>query len=105
MVRKDIAAVKVAMPKVYTTSPHAPCTCTARSASPTRCRSCDMMTSSQVMGLADGPTEVHKVTVAKQVLKDYEPGDPVYPSGYRPALRDKARELVAQRLEHIVGNL
>jgi hypothetical protein len=26
-----------------------------------------------VMGIADGPTEVHKVTVAKQVLKQYRP--------------------------------
>ena len=26
-----------------------------------------------VLGLADGPTEVHKVTLARQLLKDYEP--------------------------------
>ena len=26
-----------------------------------------------VLGLADGPTEVHKVTMARQVLAGYEP--------------------------------
>ncbi|MGY4103546.1 acyl-CoA dehydrogenase family protein [Nocardia sp. R16R-3T] len=65
----------------------------------------DMMNYAEVMAIADGPTEVHKITLAKEVLKDYTPGDPVYPSGYRPALRAQARELVARRLEHIVGNL
>ena len=27
------------------------------------------------MGLADGPTEVHKITVAREVLKGYSPSD------------------------------
>ncbi|MFJ9744019.1 acyl-CoA dehydrogenase family protein, partial [Streptomyces sp. NPDC101166] len=65
----------------------------------------DMMTYAQIMAIADGPTEVHKITLAKEVLKGYAPADPVYPSGYRPILREKARQLVAERLEHTVGNL
>jgi acyl-CoA dehydrogenase len=33
-----------------------------------------------VMGIADGPTEVHKVTVAKQHLKAYrDVHDPIFP--------------------------
>ncbi len=32
-----------------------------------------MLLGAGVMGLADGPTEVHKVTVARQVLRDYRP--------------------------------
>ncbi len=31
-----------------------------------------MILGAAVMGLADGPTEVHKVTVARQVLRDYQ---------------------------------
>ena len=31
-----------------------------------------MVTGAAVMGLADGPTEVHKTTVAKQVLRGYQ---------------------------------
>ena len=33
-----------------------------------------------VMGLADGPTEVHKVTVARQVLRDYQASDDLWPT-------------------------
>ena len=36
------------------------------------------------MGLADGPTEVHKVTVAKQVLRGYQPSDDLWPTQHRP---------------------
>src|SRR6266576_2988365 len=32
-----------------------------------------------VMGLADGPTEVHKLTVARQVLRDYQGTDGMWP--------------------------
>ena len=36
------------------------------------------------MGLADGPTEVHKVTVARQVLSDYRPSDGLWPTEHLP---------------------
>ena len=42
------------------------------------------------MGLADGPTEVHKVTVARQVLRDYQPSDDLWPTQHLPKLRDAA---------------
>ena len=38
-----------------------------------------MVTGAFVMGIADGPTEVHKVTVAKQVLADYPPVERALP--------------------------
>ena len=43
-----------------------------------------MMLGANVMGLADGPTEVHKVTVARQVLRDYRPSDDLWPTEHRP---------------------
>ncbi|WP_040796189.1 acyl-CoA dehydrogenase family protein [Nocardia higoensis] len=104
-VRKDIAAIKVAMPKVMHDIAQRALHLHGAIGVSTDLPFIDMLTYAEVMGLADGPTEVHKVTLAREVLKNYEPGDQVYPSGYRPALAEKARELVAQRLEHVVGNL
>ncbi|WP_410050164.1 acyl-CoA dehydrogenase family protein [Actinomadura sp. CNU-125] len=58
-----------------------------------------------VMGLADGPTEVHKVTVAKQVLRDHRPSDDVWPTEWIPRKIEAAREKFADHIEHEVGNL
>jgi len=57
-----------------------------------------MVTSSLVMGIADGPTEVHKVTVAKQVLKDYHPDNDLFPAYHIPKLREAARDKYAAEL-------
>ena len=35
-----------------------------------------------VMGIADGPTEVHKITLARQILRDYQPYEGLSPSGH-----------------------
>lgn len=37
------------------------------------------------LGLADGPTEVHQNTVARQVLKQYSPVDTLFPSEHIPS--------------------
>ncbi len=57
------------------------------------------------MGIADGPSEVHKVTIARQVLRDYEPAPGLWPTQHLPARREWAREKLAGLLEHEVGNL
>ena len=59
------------------------------------------------MGLADGPTEVHKVTVARQVLREYKPqrrplADRAHP---RKKPRPRPRRSTPTYLEHEVGNL
>ena len=58
-----------------------------------------------VMGIADGPTEVHKITVAKQVLKQYKPYDGLWPNDFLPTKVAAARARFAEYLEHEVGNL
>jgi acyl-CoA dehydrogenase len=58
-----------------------------------------------MMGVMDGPTEVHKVTVAKQVLKEYKPSPGLWPTEHLPARVEAARAKYAELLEHEVGNL
>jgi acyl-CoA dehydrogenase len=41
------------------------------------------------MGLADGPTEVHKSTLARQILKDVTPAPGLFPSEHIPAVRER----------------
>jgi acyl-CoA dehydrogenase len=57
-----------------------------------------------VMGLADGPTEVHKVTVARQVLRDYKATDGMWPTAWIPGRQEAAREKFGHLLELEVGN-
>jgi len=64
-----------------------------------------MIHGAAVMGLADGPTEVHKVTVARQLLRDYRGTDGMWPSEWIPGTLDAARAKFAEYLEHEVGNL
>jgi acyl-CoA dehydrogenase len=56
-----------------------------------------------VMGIADGPTEVHKVTIARQVLKEYKPSEGLFPSAHLPPRVAAAREKFADLLEHDVA--
>jgi acyl-CoA dehydrogenase len=89
-VRADISAVKIAMPKVL----HDVASC-ALQIHGSLGVSDEMPFGSMIMrsyqlGLADGPTEVHKVTLARQVLKEYRPVDSAFPSGHLPALREAA---------------
>src|SRR5579859_3902606 len=51
-----------------------------------------MYASAPTMGLADGADEVHKVTVARNVLKGYRPHEGYWPTEYFPAKREKALE-------------
>jgi acyl-CoA dehydrogenase len=64
-----------------------------------------MMIAAEVMAIADGPTEVHKLTIARQVLKQHQPVDTLFPSAHLPTRREAARAKLADVLEHSVGNL
>jgi acyl-CoA dehydrogenase len=61
-----------------------------------------MIEEAAVMGLADGPTEVHKVTVARQVLRDHTPNDGPFPSMWLPpriaAARDRYADLLGPEI-------
>jgi acyl-CoA dehydrogenase len=44
------------------------------------------------MGLADGPTEVHKSTLARQILRNVKPAEGLFPSEHIPAVRERVAE-------------
>jgi acyl-CoA dehydrogenase len=103
-VRKDIAAVKVVMPTVLHDIAWRAMQVHGALGVTDEMPFLGMVTGAAVMGLADGPTEVHKTTVAKQVLRDYRPSEDVWPSEWLPRRRDAARARLAEYLEVEVGN-
>ena len=57
------------------------------------------------MALADGPTEVHKITVAKQILREYAGTDDLFPTTHLLKLRQAAYEKYAEALDLEVAAL
>jgi acyl-CoA dehydrogenase len=98
-VRKDIAAIKALMPKVYhdvvSRALHLHGSLGVSNEMPFT----GMVIGSYVMGLADGPTEVHKVTVARQVLGEYTPTDELFPAYSLPRRREAAIAKFGKLLE------
>ncbi|MFE6821010.1 acyl-CoA dehydrogenase family protein [Streptomyces sp. NPDC057690] len=52
------------------------------------------------LALADGPTEVHRTTIAKRLLKDHRSAEGLFPSEHLPPKREAARK----RYAHIIGD-
>jgi acyl-CoA dehydrogenase len=50
------------------------------------------MMSGPALALADGPSEVHKVTLARQLLRDYKPAEGLWPSEHIPTRLAAARK-------------
>jgi acyl-CoA dehydrogenase len=50
------------------------------------------------VGIADGPSEIHKVTIARELLKEVAPHEGVFPSQHIPALVEQARARYADTL-------
>src|SRR3954469_15222542 len=102
--RKEIAAVKVATAKVLKDivfrAMHVHGSLGVSNEMPL----IGMWTMAPVMGIADGPTEVHKVTVARQVLKTYEPSPGLFPTQHLPARVAAAREQFAEVIQHQHAN-
>jgi acyl-CoA dehydrogenase len=103
-VRKDIAAIKVLMPDVLHDIAWRAMQVHGALGVSNEMPFERMVLGAAVMGLADGPTEVHKVTVARQVLRDHRPSDDLWPTMHLPKRRAAAREKLAEFIEHEVGN-
>jgi acyl-CoA dehydrogenase len=104
-VRKDIAAIKVLMPGVLHDIAQRALQVHGALGASNEMPFHQMILGASVLGLADGPTEVHKVTVARQVLRDYKPSDDLWPTQHLPKRLAAARAKLAVHLDHEVGNL
>jgi acyl-CoA dehydrogenase len=89
-VRKDIAAIKVLTPKVMEAVGKRAIQIHGALGTTYDLPLTRMFASGLMLALADGPTEVHQTTVAKQVLRGYKATDGLWPSEYIPARKAAA---------------
>jgi acyl-CoA dehydrogenase len=104
-VRKDIAAVKVLTPQVQHDIVYRAMHIHGALGVSNEMPFASMWFGVPVMAAVDGPTEVHQVTVAREVLKGYRGTEDLWPSEHLPKKREAAAARYAQLLEHEVGNL
>jgi acyl-CoA dehydrogenase len=104
-VRGDIAAVKVQTPRVQQSivwrAMHLHGALGVSNEMPFG----SMWNSVAHLAAADGPTEVHQVTLAKQLLRGYSPSPDEWPSEHLPRKRAAAEAKYAALVEREVGNL
>ncbi len=102
-VRKDISAVKAIMPKVLHDVAARAVQIHGSLGASDEMPFAAMVLESFHMGLADGATEVHKVTLAQQILKEYSGTDELFPTRHLPKLRAAAEIKYASALERHGG--
>jgi acyl-CoA dehydrogenase len=78
-VRKNVSAVKATMPKVLHDIAERALQLHGALGVSTEAPFTDALINSYHVGLADGPTEVHKVVVAREVLRDVKPESELFP--------------------------
>ncbi|HET6914951.1 MAG TPA: acyl-CoA dehydrogenase family protein [Acidimicrobiales bacterium] len=104
-VRHDIAAIKVLTPQVLHDVVQRSLQVHGALGASNELPLSRMWQGAAVMGLVDGPTEVHRMTVARTLLKRGRPSEGLWPSEWIPAKQDAARQKFADYIEHEVGNL
>ncbi|OHV06791.1 acyl-CoA dehydrogenase family protein [Mycobacterium talmoniae] len=102
-VRRDIAAVKVAMPQVLHDVVQRAMHLHGALGVSNEMPFVKMMVAAQSLGIADGATELHKMTVARRTLREYQPVSSPFPSAHLPTRRAAAQARLAERLEHTIA--
>ncbi len=90
-VRADISAVKAAMPQVLHDIASRALQVHGSLGISDEMPFAGWVLESFHMGLADGPTEVHKITLARQVLTNYKATTELFPTRHKPRLRAEAQ--------------
>ena len=89
-VRKEIAAIKAATPKVLQDVVYRAMHLHGSLGMSDEIPLMYMWGDIPELGVVDGPTEVHKVTVARTVLRDYEAAPGLFPTYHTPTQREHA---------------
>jgi acyl-CoA dehydrogenase len=89
-VRADISAVKVAMPQVLHDVAARALQIHGSLGASEEMPFGEMIMESFHMGLVDGATEVHKITLARDLLKGYKPASGLFPATHLPRLACEA---------------
>lgn len=98
-VRKEIAAIKAATPRVTQEVVYRAMHLHGSLGMSDEIPLMYMWADIPELGVVDGPTEVHKVTVARTVLRDHEASPDLFPTYHTPTLRAKAMEKYGHFLE------
>jgi acyl-CoA dehydrogenase len=105
MVRKDISAVKAAMPKVLHDIASRALHLHGSLGVSTEMPFGRQVMASYYLALADGPTEVHKVQVARDVLGGYRADEDLFPPYHLPRVEAAAHDKYAQLLADLADDL
>ena len=97
-VRADISAVKAAMPKVLHDVASRALQIHGSLGVSHEMPFASMVLESFHMGLADGATEVHQITLARELLKGYTPTPDLFPTRHIPKLKAEAEARFADVL-------
>lgn len=84
-VRKEISAIKASTPKILQEVVYRAMHIHGSLGMSDELPFMNMWANIPELGVVDGPTEVHKVGVAKAVLRDYEPTNDLFPSYHIPS--------------------
>jgi acyl-CoA dehydrogenase len=94
-VRKEVAAIKIQAPRVMESVGRRAIQVHGALGMTHQMPLVRMYLANIMLGLADGPTEVHQVTLARLMLRDHEPYEGLWPRAFLPAQREAAEaELV-----------
>ena len=97
--RTNIAMCKVAMAKIYHDIVQRAVQLHGSLGTTHETPLADMWMNCPSLALADGPTEVHKVQVAKAFLKNAKPAEGLFPTEHVPTRRAAARARYADILD------
>ncbi|GIX29772.1 MAG: acyl-CoA dehydrogenase [Porticoccaceae bacterium] len=97
-VRREISAIKAAMPQVLKETVYAALHLHGSLGMTNETPLIQFWQLVPEMGLVDGPTEVHKISVAKSLLREFAPHEGLFPSYHIPTRRQAALEKFAPYL-------